>query len=111
MPSSKLDLLQGTLELLILKIIALGPVHGYAVAQRLHQVSRDALQVPQGTLYPVLYRLEERGSIQAQWQETEQGRMAKFYSITRKGARRLQTECAQWERTAAAVALVLQMAK
>jgi PadR family transcriptional regulator PadR len=111
MQTSKSDLLQGTLELLILKTIALAPVHGYAIAQRIQQVSRDALQVQQGSLYPVLYRLEERGYIQGQWHETEQGRMAKVYSVTRKGAKKLETDRAQWERTAAAIALVLQAAK
>ena len=111
MQSSKSDLLQGTLDLLILKAIALEPVHGYAIAQRIQQVSRDALQVQQGSLYPALYRLEERGYIEAQWRESEQGRMAKFYSITKKGARKLDTAGAEWRRTAAAIALVLQTAK
>lgn len=111
MQGSKSDLLQGTLELLILKTIALEPVHGYAIAQRIQDVSREALQVQQGSLYPALYRLEERGYVQAQWRETEQGRMAKFYSVTRKGAKQLETGRAQWERTAAAIALVLQAAK
>ncbi|HTQ55196.1 MAG TPA: PadR family transcriptional regulator [Bryobacteraceae bacterium] len=108
MQSSKSDLLQGTLELLILKAVALEPVHGYAIAQRIQQVSREALQVQQGSLYPVLYRLEEQGCVQARWGETGHGRMAKFYSITRKGAKRLQSGRAQWERTAAAIAFVLQ---
>jgi PadR family transcriptional regulator PadR len=108
MQAPKSDLLQGTLDLLILKVVALEPVHGYAIAQRVQQISRDALQVQQGSLYPALYRLEERGYIQAQWRETEQGRMAKFYSVTRKGARQLEQDCAQWQRTASAIALVLQ---
>lgn len=111
MKTSKSDLLQGTLELLILKAVALEPVHGYAIAQRIRQISRDALQIQHGSLYPVLYRLEERAYIQAQWRETEQGRMAKFYSVTRKGAKKLETERTEWERTAAAVALVLQTVK
>src|SRR5215469_443743 len=111
MKTPKSDLLQGTLELLILKAVELEPVHGYAIAQRIRQVSKDALNIPYGSLYPVLYRLEERGYIQAQWRETEQGRMAKFYSVTRKGAKQLETERAEWERTAAAVALVLQAVK
>ena len=111
MQGSKSDLLQGTLELLILKTIALEPIHGYAIAQRIQQVSRDALQVQQGSLYPALYRLEERGYVQAQWRETEQGRMAKFYSVTRKGAKQLETGCARWERTAGAIASVLQAAE
>src|ERR1700674_512499 len=108
MQAPKSDLLQGTLDLLILKVVALEPVHGYAIAQRVQQISRDALQVQQGSLYPALYRLEERGYIQAQWRETEQGRMAKFYSVTRKGARQLEQDSAQWQRTASAIALVLQ---
>ena len=112
MQSSKSsDLLQGTLEILILKVVALEPVHGYAIAQRIRQISRDALQIQQGSLYPALYRLEERGYIEAKWRESEQGRMAKFYSMTKKGARQLETERAQWERTAAAIALVLQHSK
>ena len=111
MQGSKSDLLQGTLELLILKAIALEPVHGYAISQRIQQVSREALQVQQGSLYPALYRLEERGFVQAQWRESEQGRMAKFYSITKKGRKQLDTGRAQWERTAAAIAAVLQAAE
>jgi len=111
MQSSKSsDLLQGTLDILILKVVALEPVHGYAIAQRIRQISREVLQVQQGSLYPALYRMEERGLIQAQWRESDQGRMAKFYSVTRKGARHLETERIQWERTAAAIALVLQTA-
>lgn len=108
MQASKSDLLQGTLEILILKVVALEPIHGYAIAQRVQQISREVLQIQQGSLYPALYRLEERGYIQAQWRESEQGRMAKFYSITKKGARQLEAGRAQWERTAAAIALVLQ---
>src|SRR5579872_4209166 len=105
MQSSKSsDLLQGTLDILILKVVALEPVHGYAIAQRIKQISKEALQVQQGSLYPALYRLEERGYIQAQWRESEQGRMAKFYSVTRKGAKQLETERAEWERTATAIA-------
>ena len=112
MQSSKSsDLLQGTLDILILKVVALEPIHGYAIAQRIRQISGDALAIQQGSLYPALYRLEERGYIQAVWRESDQGRMAKFYSVTRKGARRLETERAQWERTAAAIAQVLQVTK
>ena len=111
MQSSKSDLLQDTLELLILKTIALEPIHGYAIAQRIQQVSCDALQVQQGSLYPALYRLEERGYVHAQWRETEQGRMAKFYSVTRKGAKQLKSGRARWERTAAAIASVFQAAE
>jgi transcriptional regulator len=107
----KSDLFQGTLDLLILKTVALGPIHGYAIAQRIQRISCDALQVQQGSLYPALYRLEERGLIQAQWRESGQGRMAKFYSLTRKGAKELESGRSRWERTAAAVALVLGATK
>ena|SRR5215831_5948137 len=107
----KYNLLQSTLELLILKTVALGPIHGYAIAQRILQISRDVLQIQQGSLYPALYRLEERGYIQAEWRESDQGRMAKYYTVTRKGAKQLATDRAEWERTAAAVALVLQAVK
>src|SRR6201993_4697622 len=106
--TAKSELPQGTLDLLILKIAALGPIHGYAIAQRIQQVSRDALRVQQGSLYPALYRLEERGYLQAEWRETEQGRMAKFYSVTRKGARQLLAERAEWERVAGGISLILQ---
>ena len=105
------DLLQGTLDILILKVVALEPVHGYTIAQRIRQISRDVLEIQQGSLYPALYRLEERGLVEAEWRESDQGRMAKFYSVTKKGARQLQADRAQWERTAAAIALVLQAAK
>src|ERR1044071_6399465 len=109
MQSSKSNLLQGTLEILILKTVALGPIHGYAIAQRIQQISRDALQVQRGSLYPALYRMEERGYIQAEWRGTGEGRMAKFYSVTRKGAKQLESDRSQWERTAGAIALVLKM--
>ena len=107
----KSDLLQGTLDVLILKIIALGPVHGYAVAQRLQQFSRDVLQVQQGSLYPALHRLEERGWLRAEWGPSETGRDAKFYSLTRTGRKQLAVERLNWERLAAAIALVLQTAE
>jgi len=112
MPNPKSsDLLQGTLDILILKVVALEPVHGYAIAQRIRQISRDALEIQQGSLYPALYRLEERGLVEAEWRESDLGRMAKFYSVTKKGARQLEADRAQWERTATAIALVLQAAK
>jgi PadR family transcriptional regulator PadR len=111
MPPQKSDLLQGTLDLLILKTVAMGPIHGYGIAQRLLQVSREVLQVQQGSLYPALYRLEERGYLKAEWRETEQGRMAKFYTLTTKGTRQLAAERAQWERVAGAIALVLAEAE
>ncbi len=108
---SKSDLLQGTLDLLILKIVALGAIHGYGIAQRIQQISRDALQVQQGSLYPALYRLEERGLLECEWRETEQGRMAKFYTLTEKGRRQLEDERTQWERVAGAITLILQEAQ
>ncbi len=109
--TAKSDLPQGTLDLLILKVIGLGPVHGYAIAQRLQQVSRDVVQVPQGSLYPALHRLENRGLLTADWQETETGREAKFYRLTRKGRAQLETEAASWQRLTQAVGLILGMAE
>jgi len=110
MSPSKSDLPQGTLDLLILKVIALGPVHGYAIAQRLEQVSRGVVQVPEGSLYPALHRLENRGLLAADWKETETGRDAKFYRLTRKGSQQLKTEAADWQRLIDAIALILGMA-
>src|SRR5438105_12179474 len=107
----KSDLPQGTLDLLILKVIALGPVHGYAIAQRLEQVSRGVVQVPQGSLYPALHRLENRGLLAADWEETESGREAKFYRLTRKGRMQLETETASWQRLIEAVGLVLKLSE
>lgn len=107
----KADLPQGTLDLLILKVVALGPVHGYAIAQRLQQVSRDVVQVPQGSLYPALHRLEYRGLLAADWKQTETGREAKFYRLTRKGRTTLEAESASWQRLAEAVGLVLGLAE
>lgn len=106
---SKSDLPQGTLDLLILKIVALGPVHGYAIAQRLQQVSRDVVQVPQGSLYPALHRLENRGLLKAVWKDTETGREAKFYRLTPKGRERLESDTASWQRLAEAVSLILRL--
>lgn len=111
MSTVKSDLPQGTLDLLILKITALAPVHGYAIAQRLQQVSRDVVQVPQGSLYPALHRLENRGLLVADWKETETGREAKFYRLTKKGRARLDTETASWRRLAEAVALILKLSE
>src|SRR5437763_12776478 len=108
---TKSDLPQGTLDLLILKIVALGPVHGYSIAQRLQQVSRDVVQVPQGSLYPALHRLENRGLLTADWKETETGREAKFYRLTRKGRAQLETEAASWQRLTEAVGLILRMSE
>jgi PadR family transcriptional regulator PadR len=106
----KSDLPQGTLDLLILKVIALGPVHGYAIAQRLDQVSRGVVQVPEGSLYPALHRLENRGLLAADWKETETGREAKFYRLTQKGRKQLESEAADWQRLIEAIGLILGMA-
>ncbi|HET9386223.1 MAG TPA: PadR family transcriptional regulator [Gemmatimonadales bacterium] len=107
----KSDLPQGTLDLLILKIVALGSVHGYAIAQRLQQVSRDVVQVPQGSLYPALHRLEYRGLLAADWQDTERGRAAKFYRLTRKGRAQLEADAASWQRLSDAVGLILELSE
>src|ERR1700690_4666555 len=98
MASDKSDLLQGTLDMLVLKIVALEPAHGYGIAQRIQQISRDVLQVQQGSLYPALHRLEKRGWLKAEWRESETGREAKFYSITASGRRRLEIEELDWAR-------------
>jgi PadR family transcriptional regulator, regulatory protein PadR len=107
----KSDLPQGTLDLLILQVVALGPVHGYAIAQRLQQVSRNVVQVPQGSLYPALHRLENRGVLAADWKESETGRDAKFYRLTRKGRSQLETDTASWRRLAGAVGLILRLSE
>lgn len=107
-PLEKADLLQGTLDLLILKVVALGPVHGYGISQRVRQISRDVLQVQQGSLYPALHRLEERGWLQADWGETENGRQAKFYRLSAKGRKQLAAEEQSWARLSKAVTLILQ---
>ena len=105
----KSDIPQGTLDLLILQVAALGPIHGYAIAQRLQQVSRDVLQVLQGSLYPALHRLENKGYLKAEWKESETGREAKFYSLTARGRGQLKTETANWMRLSEAVAAVLNL--
>lgn len=102
---------QGTLDPLILRIVALGPVHGYAIAQRLQQVSRDVVQAPQGSLYPASHRLENRGLMAADWKETETGREAKFYRLTRKGWARLESESASWRRLTEAVGLIFRLSE
>jgi len=109
--AEKSDLPQGTLDLLILKIVALGSVHGYAIAQRLQQVSRDVVQVPQGSLYPALHRLENRGLLAAEWKQTDSGRDAKFYRLTRKGKAQLEMQTASWRRLSEAVALILRLSE
>jgi len=107
----KSDLLQGTLDLLILKIVALGPVHGYGISQRIQQISRDVLQVRQGSLYPALHRLEKRGWLRAQWNESDNGRRAKYYSLSAAGRRQLKLEHSNWQRLAGAVGLILETAE
>ena len=109
MPDERLELPQGTLDLLILKALSLGPQHGWAISARLHQVSRATLQVPQGSLYPALHRLERRGWIDARWDASDNNRRAKFYELTREGRRQLKAEAAEWRRLTAAVDLVLGM--
>lgn len=104
----KSDLLQGTLDLLILKIVALGPVHGYGISQRIQQISKDVLQVQQGSLYPALHRLEKRKWLKSEWGESDSGRQAKFYSLSPEGRRQLKLEQSQWQRLAGAVGLILQ---
>jgi PadR family transcriptional regulator PadR len=111
MPTEKTDLLQGTLDMLILKIAALGPIHGYAISQRMQQISREVLQVQQGSLYPALHRLENRGWLKGDWRASESGRDAKFYTLTKAGRRRLEMETAQWERLAEAIGLILRTAE
>jgi PadR family transcriptional regulator, regulatory protein PadR len=108
MAPSKADLPQGTLDLLILKTLALGPLHGYAIAQRLQQVSRDVVIVQQGTLYPALHRLEKRGALKAEWKSSDTGRDAKFYRLTRTGQAQLQNETANWARLTEAVGFILR---
>src|SRR4029079_4860092 len=111
MANTKSDLPQGTLDLLIMKIVALGPVHGYAIAQRLQQVSQGVVQVPQGSLYPALHRLQDRGLLTADWKASETGRDAKFYRLTRKGRTQLESDVAGWERLADAVGLILRLSE
>jgi len=107
--SKPADLIQGSLDLLILKTLALEPLHGWAISKRIRHVSRDVLQVTQGSLYPALHRLEQQGWIAAQWRATETGREAKFYSLTTAGRAQLRNELAQWERLTGAIGLVIRM--
>jgi PadR family transcriptional regulator len=111
MGEERTELLKGTLDMLILKIVAMGPIHGYAIAQRMQQISRDFFQLQQGSLYPALHRLEDRGWLRAEWKPTETGREAKFYALTRAGRARLETEVGNWERMTEAVALILRTAE
>ena len=107
--ADRLDLPQGTLDLLILKALSLGPMHGWAISERLHQVSRATLTIPQGSLYPALHRLERRGWIAAEWGASDNNRKAKYYELTRAGRAQLATEKDAWTRLTRAVALVLEM--
>jgi transcriptional regulator len=106
----KTDLLQGTLDLLILRVVALEPMHGWGISQRIQQISQDVLQVQQGSLYPALHKLEHQGLIQAEWRASENNRRAKYYSLTKTGRQRLETEKASWQRLAVAVTRVLETA-
>jgi transcriptional regulator len=102
------DLLQGTLDLLVLKVLSVGPNHGYGIAMRIHQLSEDALRVEEGSLYPALYRMEEQGLIDSEWRPTENNRKAKFYKLTRKGRRAAQAELEGWLRLSGAITRVLR---
>ena len=107
----KSDLLQGTLDMLILKVVALGPIHGYGIAQRLEQMSRAVLQVQQGSLYPALHRLEKRRWVRAEWASTETGREARFYTLTALGRKQLGEQTANWERLSLAISGILGTAE
>jgi len=111
MAEDKSEVLKGTLDMLILKIVALGPIHGYAISQRIQQISKEFFQVQQGSLYPALHRLENRGWLDAEWREANSGREAKFYKLTKKGSKQLEEEMASWERMSHAVALILRTAE
>jgi PadR family transcriptional regulator PadR len=110
MPTTKAELLQGTLDLLILKTLTAGPMHGYSIVQRIQQRSDDVLVVEEGSLYPCLYRMEGKGWISAEWGKSDNNRRAKFYSLTPAGRKQLEEETAMWERVHRAITLVLQMA-
>jgi PadR family transcriptional regulator, regulatory protein PadR len=110
MTDERSDLLQGTLDLLILRTIAFEPKHGWAIAQRIQQISKDVLQVQQGSLYPALHRLERQGLIAASWGASENNRRARFYRLTRAGRKRLEQERASWERLSTAIAAILETA-
>ena len=111
MSEEKSEFLKGTLDMLILKVVALGPIHGYAVAQRIQQISHDFFLLQQGSLYPALHRLEDRGWLKAEWKATETGRDAKFYALTPKGRKQLEAEVKNWEQLIDAVALILRAAE
>ncbi|HEV2618126.1 MAG TPA: PadR family transcriptional regulator [Candidatus Acidoferrales bacterium] len=111
MAEDKSEMLKGTLDMLILKIVALGPIHGYAISQRIQQISKEFFQVQQGSLYPALHRLENRGWLEAEWREASSGREAKFYKLTKKGRKQLEAEVLNWARLSDAVALILRTAE
>jgi PadR family transcriptional regulator, regulatory protein PadR len=111
MREEKSEFLKGTLDMLILKVVALGPIHGYAIAQRIQQISRDFFQLQQGSLYPALHRLEDRGWLRAEWKASDTGREAKFYDLTPKGRKQLDAEVRSWEQLTEAVALILRTAE
>jgi transcriptional regulator len=111
LPTDKSDLLQGTLDMLILKIVALAPVHGYGISQRIRQISKEVLQVQQGSLYPALHRLEKRGWLLAEWGESGNGSQAKFYKLSAKGRKQLVEEESNWNRLAGAVSLIMDSAQ
>jgi len=111
MSTEKSELLQGTLDMLILKIVALGPVHGYGISLRIRQISKDVLQVQQGSLYPALHRLEKRGWLEADWGESDNGREAKFYRLSAKGRKQLAAEHSNWDRLSEAIHLIMQTAE
>ena len=108
--NEKSEILKGTLDMLILKIVALGPIHGYAIAQRMQQISNSVFRLQQGSLYPALHKMEKHGLLAATWKLTESGREAKFYSLTPRGRKRLEAEVQDWERLTGAVALILRTA-
>ncbi|MGH9795963.1 MAG: PadR family transcriptional regulator [Candidatus Acidiferrales bacterium] len=110
MSDYKADLLQGTLDMLILKTLALEPMHGYGVSQRIQQISREVFRVNQGSLYPALHRLEKEGLIEAEWGASDNNRRARYYRLTKSGRKRLSAETQNWERLAAAIARILQTA-
>jgi PadR family transcriptional regulator PadR len=110
-PPGNTELLQGTLDMLILTVAALRPIHGYAIVQCIQQISKDALQIRQGSLYPALYRLENRGWLKSEWKITESGREAKFYSLTKTGRQQLKAETEAWKRLSEAISLVLETAE
>jgi PadR family transcriptional regulator, regulatory protein PadR len=108
--SKPTDLVQGTLNLLILKVLALQPMHGWAIAQRIRQMSGDVLQVGQGALYPCLHKLEQNGWIRSEWAASENNRRARYYTLTKEGRKALETEAAQWERLAGAISVIVRTA-